>query len=233
MAKFGKALDKGLDILEALQQASSPLSFTELRDRIEVSPASFSRFLKLLLERDYVTRDGQGLYSIGMRAIQVGLSALAGLPLTEIILPHLREITASTEESSEIAVFDGESFSFLHREECRRSVILRGRPGFRFTIRDTTAIGRLALAYGIGTDPDQPDPGVLSEVKRERFAEMLQNEDEVYRCAVPVFDHSATCFACLTIAAPAFRVSSKEKNMFRDILTGHAVQVSERLGFRA
>ena len=57
MASFGKALDKGLDILEVLADEDQPLSFTALREKIDVSPASFARFLKQLVERGYAEED--------------------------------------------------------------------------------------------------------------------------------------------------------------------------------
>ena len=230
MTKFGKALDKGLDILETLQSSYEPLSFSELKERINVSPASFARFLKLLLQREYIVRNEQGLYSIGIRAIQVGLSGLERLPLTAITRSHLKEITETTEESSEISLFEEGTFTFLHREECQRSVILRGRPGNRFDIQDNTAIGRVGLAFGYGKGPASLDSGIAETVKKLLFAEMLQNDNEVYRGASPVFNNTGACIGCLSIAAPAFRIKSSEKKRFRSILTDHARRISAKLG---
>ena len=54
MARFGNALDKGIDILEIIESSEEPLSFSDLRSRISIPQASFARYLKVLAERGYV-----------------------------------------------------------------------------------------------------------------------------------------------------------------------------------
>ena len=81
MAHFGKALDLGLDILEALQKAEQPLAFGELKEKLDIAPASFARFLKLLTGRGYVMQTAGGRYTVGWRAVELGLVLQRGQSL--------------------------------------------------------------------------------------------------------------------------------------------------------
>ncbi len=231
MTRVGNALQKGLDILESLQDAGEPLSFGELRKRVKVSQASFARYLKVLSDRGYVTRNGGGDYSIGYRTIRLGLHGLSQLELHEIARTHLGEITERVKESAELAVFQGGDFIFLDRVECPRSVVLRARPGSSFGISDHNAIGALALAFGRKGKATRTSKKALEEIRARGFAEQLQNNDEVYRGAAPLLDHAGTCMGALCVAAPAFRVKQKEKTLFRKVLIEHANRVSVKLGY--
>ena len=224
----GKALTKGLDILEALAASDGPVSFGDLRGRVNVSPASFARFLRILTDRGYASRDPSGRYRLSWRAAHVGLRARESSGLHAVARPHLEEITAATQESSELAAFDGKDFIFLDRLECPRSVVLKARPGSRYPVQDSNAIGLLGLAagYGRGGLPE----GVAEAVRETAFAEMLHNSNEVYRAAGAVADHTGRWIGCLCVAAPAFRVGRAEKRAFRGILVDHARQVSGKLG---
>ncbi len=234
MNSFGKALTKGLDILEALQAAEEPQAFAELGRSVDVSSASFARFLKILVARGYVSQDESGRYRLGIRAAGLGLKALSASPLHEVARPHLDEIAAAAGESSELAVFEkgnceSDRFVFLERVECPRSVVLKARPGSSFEIRGTTAVGDLATAFGWGPSRGL-DGARASRIKSEGFCEKLQNNDECYRAAAPLFDRDGECIGALVVAAPAFRVGGREKRAIRKLLTEQAEAVSAKLG---
>jgi DNA-binding IclR family transcriptional regulator len=231
MTRVGNALQKGLDILETLQAADGPLPFGELRKRVKVSQASFARYLKVLADRGYVARNGRGNYSIGYRTIRLGLHGLSRLELPGIAHAHLDDITERVKESTELAVFEGDDFIFLDRVECPRSVVLRARPGSSFGISDNNAIGSLALAFGRKGKAAKLTKKNLEAIHARGFAEQLQNNDEVYRGAAPLFGYTGSCIGALCVAAPAFRVTKKEKTLFRKVLVEHARKVSRTLGY--
>jgi IclR family acetate operon transcriptional repressor len=230
MTRVGNALQKGLDILETLQEADGPLPFGELRKRVNVSQASFARYLKVLSDRGYVARDDGG-YKIGYRTIRLGLHGLSRLELPGIARAHLDRTTEQVRESTELAVFEGGDFIFLDRVECPRSVVLRARPGSSFGISDNNAIGTLALAFGWKGKATRLTKKKLEAIHAQGFAEQLQNNDEVYRGGAPLLDHAGSCIGALCIAAPAFRVTKKEKALFRKVLIEHAHAVSGKLGY--
>lgn len=231
MANFGKALQGGLDILDALQQAETPLAYAQLSRRVDMSPASFTRFLKILVARGLVRQEVDGRYALGWKCAQLGQLVLAASPLRAAAAPHLKEIAAATEESAESLTFEAGAFFFLDRVESPRSVVLKARPGSRFAIHDGTAIGRLALCLGVAPGRVGCSTREKERIRRTGYAGMLQNNNEVYRGAAAVFDARGVCVGCLCVGAPAFRVRRAERKRFQELLARHAGEVSRCLGW--
>jgi DNA-binding IclR family transcriptional regulator len=230
MAHFGKALDLGLDILEALQKSPEPLAFGELKEKLDIAPASFARFLKLLAERGYVMQNGGGRYTVGWRAVELGLAGLSRTSLNTIGRPALEEVMRVTQESAELAVFDDNDFLFIDREECPRSVILAARPGSRFPVSDHTAIGWLAMAHGIAGKGPKVPAAKLKKVLADGYAGKLQNNNEVFRGAAVLTNHKGQAIGALCVAAPAFRVKARAKKTFQTLLVQQARKTSKRMG---
>lgn len=226
---FGKALEKGLDLVERLAAGPAPLGFTDLRATLDVSPASFARFLKLLAARGYVAREASGKYHLGWRLAQLGQVALESSPLRRLSEPHLTAIREATQETAEVAAFQEGHFQFLARLESPQSILLRARPGSRFGISMETAIGALAKALGLGSG--KPLPGKRgAAIRAELFADQFQNNNEAYRAAAAVSDATGRCIGCLIVAAPAFRVTLKQRRLFKQVLCVQARELSRALG---
>ncbi|MBN1674678.1 MAG: helix-turn-helix domain-containing protein [Kiritimatiellae bacterium] len=227
---FGKALIKGLDILERLRAADDGrLAFSALRERVEAAPASFARFLKILVERGYVTRESSGTYRLGWQLAEHGRAALETWSLQKLARPRLRLLVEATGESAEAAVFDDGHFIFVDRAESTRSVVLKAQAGSRFGVSENTALGLLALAFDLPGNKGAASGAQLAAIRREGFAQKLQNNEEVYRAAAAVRDCAGVCTGCLCIAAPAFRVGRGEKARFKRLLTEQARDLSREL----
>lgn len=227
---IGKALVKGLDLLAVLAGEAQGLAYSELRARLDTSPASFARFLKILVDRKYVVRDDVGRYRLGWRLAAQGQVALRGYPLREKAHRHLRALVEETGESAESLAYEDGHFLFLDRHEGLGSVVVRARAGSGFVVNAATAIGRVGLAYGLGEGRGQLSKAAVARVRRDGYAELLQNRDVVYRIAAPVFDVSACCVGSLCLAAPAFRVRQKQKRVLRRAVTSHAAALSGEMG---
>jgi DNA-binding IclR family transcriptional regulator len=232
MAEFGKALSRGLDILETLGQRGQPMTYAAIGERVRVSQASFTRFLKILLRRGYVVQDERGRYRLGWRLAYLGQAALQDVPLLALVRPHLRVLAGETGECAEFAVFQDDGyFQFLERVESPKAVVLRARPGSRFPVGDGTAIGRVALAYGCrASDGARLAVRTARTVRKAGWAEMIQNRGEAYRIAAPVFDRDDSCIGAVVIAAPAFRARAAAKELFRKHLVAHARELSREVG---
>jgi DNA-binding IclR family transcriptional regulator len=232
MAEFGKALSRGLDILQALAERGQPMTYAGLESRVDVSQASFTRFLKILVRRGYVVQDEEGRYRLGWRLAYLGQAALQDVPLVALVRPHIRVLAEETGECAEYAVFQDDGyFQFLERVESPRAVVLRARPGSRYPVKDGTAIGRVALAYGCkGTGRARLAVRTARAVRKTGWVEMIQNRGEAYRIAAPVFDGDDSCIGAVVIAAPAFRAGAAAKKLFRKHLVAHARELSREVG---
>jgi DNA-binding IclR family transcriptional regulator len=104
------ALEKGLDIMEALAAEAVPQSLAELADRLERSSSELFRMLNCLERRGYLMREG----GTGKYALSLKLFALAHA--------HSR-----TEKLLRAAQAPMQAFTEQYRESCHLSVLERGR----------------------------------------------------------------------------------------------------------
>jgi len=231
MPAYGKPLQRGLDILEILAEANLPLGYAALRNRIDTSPASFSRFLRILVERGYAVQTLDGQYALGPRLAAMGLIANDRLPIRAAAESAMQALLAATEESVELVQFlPNNEFLFLQRCESPQAVVLRARPGHRFATNMETAIGRIAFAFG-AVPPPPAAASILTPIRETAVCSLRQNDNQVLRISSPLFAADGSCLGCLTVAAPAFRVSAEKQQQFEQLLIEQAAAVSHSLGY--
>lgn len=144
------ALDKGLDILEALSASSGPQTLSGLADLVKRKNNEIFRMLNLLERRRYVLRDESGGYRLSLRMYQLAHAQSTVAQLTEAATPFLRELSASTGESAHLSVLEGMEIVVLAQVESSQPIRLAVEVGGRFSAL-TTVSGRMLLA---GWAPD-------------------------------------------------------------------------------
>ncbi len=140
------ALDKGLDILEALASCDDPASLSDLAARIGRSRNEIFRMLECLVDRGYVLRDpATGRSSLSLKLHQL---ANAHSPIA-LLLRHAREpmrrFVAETGESCHLSVVDPGGLLVIHAAHSASPVRLLIETGVYFD-PVLTASGRLLLA---------------------------------------------------------------------------------------
>lgn len=222
------AIVRGMKILDVLGQADSgPVSYGQLRSQVDIPPASFARLLGDLVEIACVERTDEG-YRLGLKCVGLALAARDRRPLQLAAGDRLDRIVEATDEAAELVEFDRGLFIFLDRRQSPRAVVLQAQVGSRFPIHPSNAIGAVALAMGL------PGRGRLDsrqgrQIRRTGFAQMLQNNGEVYRGAAALRDATGRCIGCLVVAAPAYRATPDRCTKFREALTTHAAEMEHIL----
>ncbi len=93
------ALDRGLDVIEALAAARRPLSLSELAATLETSPGILFRFLARLEQRGYLSRDAAtSKYNLSVRLYAL---ALAEDPINHLLRKARLPMEALAEEIGE------------------------------------------------------------------------------------------------------------------------------------
>ena len=167
----------------------------------------------------YVTTDNR-LFSLSPRVLELGYSYLSGLGLTEIAVPHMEELVASVQESSSIAVLDGDDIVYVVRVPTKRIMTVSITVGTRFPAY-STSMGRVLLAALCPVELQALTPrtvtsrsrlaGVLAETRDQGYGVVDQElEDGLRSIAVPILDARAKTFAAVNVSAHASRVSLDE-----------------------
>lgn len=143
------ALEKGLDILEALAVSPSPLSLAELARDLQRGSAEIFRMLVCLERRSYLRRDPvSGKYTPTLRLFELAHARPPFRTLLDAARDPMREVTLRLGESCHLSVLERGKLLVVAREDSPESVRLSIEVGARFEAKHT-ASGRLLLEAGV------------------------------------------------------------------------------------
>jgi DNA-binding IclR family transcriptional regulator len=212
-------VERAVAVLVALAEGPGHLGTNELARRTGINASTVSRLLATLARDEVVQRvPATGRYRLGLRLVQLGNAALAGVELREIARPHLLALMEATGETATLSVPAGNTavtVDFVQSPSTVRSVAEIGRP----SVPHATASGKVYLAHtGAAIATPLPaltprtitDPDVLArEVARVREQGWAQargeREADLHAVAVPVPDARGQLVAILAVQGPAGR----------------------------
>lgn len=140
------ALDKGLDILEALAASPTPLSLAELARDLKRGSAEIFRMLVCLERRAYLRRDPlSGKYAPTLRLFELAQAHSPLKTLLEVAREPMREVAARLGENCHLSLLERGRLLVIAREDSPESVRLLIEVGGRFDPKHT-ASGRLLLS---------------------------------------------------------------------------------------
>jgi DNA-binding IclR family transcriptional regulator len=140
-----RVLDRALDTLEALRDASHPLTLQEFSALLPQAKSSIFRLLSNLERRGYVERTPDRKYQLGTAWLRFRASGGYGA-LTEIAAPQMRQLLQTFGETVNLGVLrDGEVF-YLEIFQSPHSFRMAAAPGTRSPMH-STALGKAIAAF--------------------------------------------------------------------------------------
>lgn len=168
------ALDKGLDVLEALAAAASPLSLSEIARAVGQTPSAVFRLLNRLESRWYVTRDPAfRQYSLSLKLLELSHTYPPVEHLTRVAGRFMRELADSSRESVHLSVLNHGRLVVLMDVPSPLRVRFAHQVGSQFSPVKTNS-GRLLLSC-LEAEPleryfaEDEDYSKLSKTERESF----------------------------------------------------------------
>ncbi len=138
------SLAKGLRVIEAFGAQSPRLSVAETAARTGLDRATARRCLLTLQAQGYADHDGK-YFTLTPRILRLGMSALAALPLAQIVQPWLDQLSERVGQSASVAIRDEAEIVYLARAAQRRVMSIGLMPGSRLPVH-CTSLGRVLLA---------------------------------------------------------------------------------------
>jgi DNA-binding IclR family transcriptional regulator len=233
-------VERAVAVLIALADGPGQLGTNELARRTGINASTVSRLLATLARDEIVQRvPATGRYRLGLRLIQLGNAALAGVELREIARPHLLALRDATGETATLSVPAGDTavtVDFVQSPLTVRSVAEIGRP----SVSHATATGKVYLAY---TETALPSPlqaftphtitdahqlaREVARVREQGWAQAsAEREPELNAVAAPVLDRRGQLVAMLTVQGPAGRFDERAMTAAVEHLTQRANALS-------
>lgn len=162
------ALSKGFRILEAVTDAGSGLTFSEIVDATGVPKASAHRLLRELVGLAAVSYDDSTRrYRGGLLLAGMGASVTSNYDIRRVTRPHLEALHDQTGSVTTLGIRDGEKGIYIDKLEPADFVIrLHSEIGKSFPLH-CTAMGKVLLAFS--------DPATISRVTRRKLRAYTEN----------------------------------------------------------
>ncbi|HVW48866.1 MAG TPA: IclR family transcriptional regulator C-terminal domain-containing protein [Trinickia sp.] len=226
---FMTSLERGLAVLQAFSQERRVLTTSQISQRTGIPRAAVRRCLYTLAKLGFVTEEDNRLFSLRPRVLKLGHAYLATTPLAHAAQPVLRHISGTLNESSSVAILDGDEILYIARASTSRIMSIDLHIGSRLPAY-CTSMGRVLLAQ---LSPDALD-AYLDRTKRIQYTprtivsrDGLIDTLESVRCngyalvdqeleiglrsiAVPVKGADGRATAALNVGVQAARISVAE-----------------------
>ena len=246
-----KVLNKSLSILETLLQHNSPMSMTEISEKLGLYPSTIHRILDTLKHWGYVEQGSNNQkYQLGLKLLELGMAKLHQIDLVKEAHPFLKELVNKCNETVHLGVLEEEEVLYLAKEESSQIIRMCSYVGKRAPVH-CTALGKVLLAYLpegekkkiLGkrelprltektiTDKEELEKE-LNKVKKQGFAlDREENEKDVRCIAAPIRNYQGKVIAAISISSPSFRIDKNVQNNLKKVLIETSEKISKRLGY--
>ncbi|ANY08605.1 IclR family transcriptional regulator [Pseudonocardia sp. HH130630-07] len=241
-------LGKITDILDAFTLARPVLSLGEIQQVTGIPTSTVQRLVSNMVAEGLLDRVGDRV-RIGVRMAYWAGAAARGVDLLELAGPVLRELRDTTGETA--ALFRPETgFRVCVAVAETRHALRREMHVGKIIPLHTGSAGRVLLAWDRAladevlagplptiTDHTVTDPALLrtllTATHRDGFAiTTAERDDGGSGLSAPVFDHSGSVAAALTISGPTIRLTRARCEQHVDLLVGAADRLTRTLGGR-
>jgi IclR family transcriptional regulator, KDG regulon repressor len=247
-------LDRAISLLDVLA-AESPHSLLphEISQKSGLHKSTVHRLLSALqhhrlIEKDYKT----GRYSLGLKLFELGVKAVPNVRLREYARPYLERLVFETGETAHLCVLVDHEILYLDKVESPKTIRIASSVGGK-NPAFCSAVGKVMLAdlpeaelnnlfqrhklvaytrHTIVT-PAQYKV-VLAQVRDNGYAVDNEEREEGLRClAAPIRDHTGQVIAGMSVAGPAFRLSTNQDAIMAKLVMTIAGELSAALGYVA
>ena len=247
--KLNSSIDKTLSILEAISQNAKGLSLADIVKSVGIPKTTAFRILEILAAREYVSWNHDNeKYSIGIKALEIGISGLVGQDIVDVSIPYLQELSATVGETSFLAVYNAGDVVYLYKAEGTSSIQTTARLGSRRPAY-CTALGKVILANLSIEETDRVFEKKLTKFTEKTISDRLKLYEEfahirsdgyavddegieygLYCLAVPVYNFTGAVIAAISVSGPIKRISENRERIIDELRSVGAV-ISKRLGY--
>ncbi|WP_221564572.1 IclR family transcriptional regulator [Alkalihalobacillus sp. TS-13] len=221
------ALEKTIAILDLLEKSPEGLTATEFYTKLNLPKTSVFSILSVLVEHEFVKKNSNGKYILGVKLFHLGMSYLDNLDLVKVSRPYLQQLMRDTGYTIHLGVMDKNEVVYVDKVEPNTFVQFSTYPGKRIEFH-ICGIGKAIAAFYDQKSLDELlsnelktyTPTTITEPKRllEEFDSVrkigyaLEDEEGEpgVRCiGVPIFGNDGSVIAGISLTALTVHLSDK------------------------
>ncbi len=244
------ALQRGLALLQLFSNSPQGLTAKRVAERSRLPVSTVHRFLTNLETAGFLNCGNEGVYHLGVACFAIGQAALGQLDIRRVSLPYLQELNRQTRETIHLTVRHGLSAVYVEKLDSMEQLRIYSRIGAAVPLY-CTAVGKVIIAYM----PVEERKSLLSQVVFKRFtpntvgnlqeldAQLNRIRKQGYACdleehelhircvAAPIWDHSGSVHAALSVTAPTVRMNLTRLRQLAPLIQAAGLQISRELGY--
>lgn len=139
-----KSADRTLLILEAVAKMQ-PVAMPALREQLGVPRSSLHGLLQVMTHAGFLSVNGSGEYSIGLKAFEVGSTWARSVSIESVAPPIVTRLVDEVKQIAHVGVLDGTDVVYILKRENARPVRLVSAVGRRLPAY-ATALGKVLLS---------------------------------------------------------------------------------------
>jgi DNA-binding IclR family transcriptional regulator len=224
------ALEKGLDILEALADEPAGLAQQEIAARLDRSVGEIFRMLEVLVARGWLVRDAASArYALSSRMFALSHRHPPTRLLLDAALPAMRALADATGQSVHLSVPAGERLLVLAQAEGFADMGFSVKPGSLHAFDAGRSSARVIAAFGL--DPPPAWPGLAAIRRAGALCAPSATVPGVTDIAAPVRDVAGRAVAAINLTWLARRDRGPARQAVPQVVAA-AAAISAALGFR-
>ena len=245
-----QSLERGLDILEAIEAESGEVGVRELARRLDLSPSIVQRLVSSLAVRGYIEKNQEtARYRLGHRAMILGASGERDIDWLAAARRELDRLALDHHLDGFVAVLRAGRAIYLQAVQADRPVGIRVAIGSEMPLHSTAAGKTLLAGLDDGalrrllgtrrlaaiTPHTVTDPAALvanvAKVRRQGYATVVEeNIPGILSVGAPISDRGGRIVAALSVAFPKYLDGGESLQTVIPLVTAAAVRVSQALG---
>jgi IclR family transcriptional regulator, KDG regulon repressor len=250
MSGINQSLAHGIAVLFLYDAANPSLTVSEISQRLGYTQSKAYRIVRTLVSYGCLTeRPGTARYSLGMNVLRLGLLAQQEFKLSSIARPMMKELSVVTNETIVLTAVNGTTAVVLDRVESSEPIRFSlFQPGVSLPLH-CGASSKILMAYlredewdrivrveGLKRYNQNTITDVtalknhLREIREKGYAYSNEEVDrDVKAIAAPILDAAGELLAGVSIAGPAYRITSAKTKKFAKLVMQCAQNISNQL----
>jgi DNA-binding IclR family transcriptional regulator len=241
---------KSMDVLNLFLHYSE-LTLNEMVEHLGVPKTSVHRMAGSFETMGFLQKNDEGRYKLGLPFLQFGQLVAERLDIRQIALPIMKELRDRAKEAVNLIIKDSNDAIYIEKVDTLHPVRLYTKVGRRAPLY-AGACSRIILAFldedeqeryvretkmvpigsGTITDKDQMRE-VLADARENGYTiSDSELENETISIAAPIFDHTGSLAAGLSIAGPDSRFGEERHPELIELLKSAAKEISFQLGYQ-
>jgi IclR family transcriptional regulator, KDG regulon repressor len=246
-----QSVDRALRILDLFDEYETELKITDISERMQLHKSTVHSLLKTLQNQHYIEQNMEnGKYRLGMKLFERGNLVIRSLDIRTITKRYLVDLSVKTGNTVHLVILDGKEGIYIDKVEGSSATVLYSRIGRRIPVH-CSAVGKALVSYKnkeemkeilkgykykqqtVNTITNEKDfLTELEKVRKNGYAlDSEENEPGITCIAVPIWDHSGSVVAAMSMSQPTARLHALEQERILKMLKKAAMEISEAMGF--